>query len=71
MTITGTVRNGTIILDNGSQIPNGTRVYVMVAEEVGGKPTLQGLLDLAGTVNDLPSDMALNHDHYIHGTPKR
>jgi hypothetical protein len=28
-------------------------------------------LKLAGTVDDLPPDMAEQHDHYIHGTPKR
>jgi hypothetical protein len=26
---------------------------------------------LAGTVEGLPADYALNHDHYLHGTPKR
>jgi len=30
----------------------------------------KGLLDLAGTVSG-PIDMARNHDHYIHGTPKK
>lgn len=29
------------------------------------------LLSLAGTVPGLPSDMSVNHDHYIHGTKKR
>jgi len=29
------------------------------------------LLKLAGTVKGLPPDMAENHDHYIHGAPKR
>jgi len=27
--------------------------------------------DVIGSVDDLPPDMAENHDHYIHGTPKR
>ena len=31
------------------------------------EPTFQDLLELAGTVDDLPSDMALNHDRYLHG----
>jgi hypothetical protein len=25
----------------------------------------------AGTVRGLPPDMALNHDHYLHGLPKK
>jgi hypothetical protein len=29
------------------------------------------LLKHAGCLTDLPADMAEQHDHYIHGTPKR
>lgn len=29
------------------------------------------LLEFAGIADDLPSDLARNHDHYIHGHPKR
>lgn len=29
------------------------------------------LRSIAGTVHDLPTDFAAQHDHYIHGTPKR
>jgi hypothetical protein len=29
------------------------------------------LLDLAGTVDGLPEDFSINHDHYLYGTPKR
>ena len=28
------------------------------------------LLQFAGTAEGLPPDMARNHDHFIHGTPK-
>ena len=31
----------------------------------------EALAGLAGTVKDLPADYALNHDHYLHGAPKR
>jgi len=27
--------------------------------------------ELAGCVRGLPSDFAANHDHYLHGAPKR
>jgi len=30
-----------------------------------------GWRKFAGTVRGLPADMALNHDHYLHGLPKR
>ena len=29
------------------------------------------LLEFAGKAQGLPSDMAEQHDHYLHGTPKR
>jgi hypothetical protein len=44
---------------------------VEVAVQPGEKKlTLaEKLLRHAGTVPDLPADMAEQHDHYIHGTP--
>ena len=41
------------------------------ADERGEPTVLQKLLKYAGTVKGWPSDMAENHDHYLHGTPKR
>lgn len=32
---------------------------------------LQKLLSLADTGRNLPADLAANHDHYLHDTPKR
>ncbi len=29
------------------------------------------LLEFAGAAKGLPPDLAENHDHYLHGTPKR
>jgi hypothetical protein len=29
------------------------------------------LLEIAGTADDLPADLSINHDHYLYGTPKR
>lgn len=29
------------------------------------------LLELAGTAQRLPADFAHNHDHYLHGAPRR
>jgi hypothetical protein len=31
----------------------------------------EALLEFAGTAEGLPRDMARNHDHYIHGAPRR
>ncbi len=31
----------------------------------------EALLELAGTAEGLPADFAHNHDHYLHGAPRR
>lgn len=31
----------------------------------------KGIKQFAGAVKGLPSDMARNHDHYLHGRPKK
>lgn len=72
MSFEGTVVNGTIVLDQPQSLPEGARVEVVIKPAEEKKPTLsERLLKHAGTVPDLPADMAEQHDHYIHGTPKR
>ena len=70
------VTNGQVVVDVGPALPDGTAVQVTVkaAEESATpavQPTMKWLLRLAGSVHDMPSDFAEQHDHYIHGTPKR
>lgn len=70
MTYRGHIENGLVVLDEAVVLPEGTKVRV----EALGKPprTLaEQFRDVIGCISDLPSDMAENHDHYIHGTPKR
>lgn len=72
MEYSGTVANGMVVLDNGQSLPEGTRVRVTVAPPAPQADTLgQRLMKFAGTVEGLPSDMAENHDYYLHGQPKR
>jgi hypothetical protein len=72
MSFEGTVQNGVVVFDAQTPLPEGTRVEILVKHEGAAKPTLrERLLKLAGTVDDLPKDMARNHDHYIHGAPKK
>ena len=72
MTYRGRVKGGVVVLEPGMQLEEGSEVLV---EPVAGSDVYaslrQGLLELAGTVKGLPVDMARNHDHYIHGTPKK
>jgi hypothetical protein len=71
------VTNGVVVLDDPKALPEGTKVNVQPA---GGGPAedrpartslSEMLLRHAGKGKGLPSDLARNHDHYIHGTPKR
>ena len=72
MTLDGIVQNGLIVLEPGATLPEGTRVKV-VAEPTGQPPRTakELLMQFAGCMTDLPSDLARNHDHYLHGTPKK
>lgn len=68
----GKVVNGVVMLENGDSLPEGTRVRVLTMEPASTSETLsQRLLKFAGTAKGLPIDMAENHDHYIHGRPKK
>ncbi len=74
MELHGTVQNGVVVLDTPMPLADGTKVKISVEPptETPRNPTLREcLMELAGTVDDLPADMAEQHDHYIHGTPKR
>jgi hypothetical protein len=72
MTYSGTVVQGRIVLDDDPKLPDGAQVEVQVLERSANPLSLrERLLKLAGSVDDLPSDMARNHDHYIHGASKR
>jgi hypothetical protein len=72
----GKIRNGVVVLEQGKGLPEGTEVRVepLVRDEsvAADGPTLaEQFADVIGTVPDLPSDMASQHDHYLHGAPRR
>ena len=72
MTYLGTVSNGVVILPLEARLPEGAQVRVEpIADAAPPESVGKKLLALAGTVKDLPEDFAENHDHYIHGAPKR
>lgn len=70
MTFRGHVQSGVVVFDGPQTPPEGVTVEVSVLpkEEVS---LADFLLEFAGTIDGLPSDMAAQHDHYIHGRPKR
>jgi hypothetical protein len=74
MTIRGHVQNGVVVIDGAQSLPEGAQVEVSLVlpkdnSEQG--PLRNLLLEFAGTVEGLPSDMAEQHDHYIHRRPKK
>lgn len=72
MTFQGTVVNGMIVLDVPQPLPEGTRVDVTIQTALPAASSLgAALLKHAGKAQGLPEDMAAQHDHYLHGTPKR
>ncbi|HEX5472091.1 MAG TPA: hypothetical protein VFW73_09400 [Lacipirellulaceae bacterium] len=72
MTYRGHVKNGQIALDESVELPEGAEVQVSVLPAAKNEPGIwNALLDLAGTLEGLPPDLAENHDHYLYGTPKK
>jgi hypothetical protein len=71
MTFSGRVTNGVIVLPANVTLPEGTEVEVTAVQPVDQSTIGKRLLKFSGIVTDLPADFAEQHDHYIHGTPKK
>jgi len=75
MSITAIVENDTIKLP--VHVPDGTRVEITLPEdsprtaEGGGETLYDSLKEFIGKAKGLPEDFAAEHDHYIHGAPRR
>lgn len=78
MTVHGHVKNGVVVVDGPVVLPEGAVVRMEVVDSLTNEATGNGspgtlsekLLKYAGKASGLPRDLARNHDHYIHGTPK-
>ena len=71
MVYRGYVKGGVVVLDPKVEIPEGTEVKVEPVPAPTRRTLAEQLGDLIGSVPDLPADMAQQHDHYLHGAPKR
>ena len=71
--LTGTVHQGVIVVDDGVALDEGQTVKIIVnsPEPKAASSLGEFLLQFAGIADDLPTDMAKNHDHYLYGAPKR
>ena len=68
MSITATVINDTIKLPEGMHLEDGTLVEVMPKK---ASAFLERFKDIIGTAGSGIGDLAENHDHYLHGAPKK
>ena len=72
MTYRGRVKNGVVVVEDSARLPEGAEVRNEVEPERADPPTWGEVFqDVAGKAVNLPEDMARNHDHYLHGAPKR
>ncbi len=79
MTYRGRVKNGVVVLESGVRLREGMDVRVEPMGETEGttespeeaRQLRDGLLAFSGVIKEGPSDMARNHDHYLHGTPRQ
>ncbi|MEW6250920.1 MAG: hypothetical protein AB1716_09755 [Planctomycetota bacterium] len=78
MSYRGKVRNGVVEFEAGPVPPDGTPVRIepiapeeTESDEAEAQRLAEELRKLAGSVTDLPPDFARNHNHYIHGQPKK
>ena len=78
----GHIRNGVVVLDDASELCDGTAVTVRPVAAKNGqqlKPIRRskrsavgrGLSQLAGSAKALPADASENLDHYLYGRPKK
>ena len=77
MTFRGRVKDGVVVLEGKIRLAEGTNVRVLPLKKTtarkkpSAEPLGKRLMKFAGTAKGLPPDMARNHDHYIHGTPRK
>jgi len=79
MNCRGHVENGVVVLQDPKAFQEGEEVSVRpvrrkarAPRESAECPTLyEQLKDVIGIAKGLPPDLARNHDHYLHGLPKK
>ena len=72
MNCVGTVSKGVVLLPPGTQLEEGAKVRIEpVTPSLTEKPIGQRLAAVDGIAENLPPDLAWNHDYYLHGKPKR
>ncbi|MGO8898755.1 MAG: hypothetical protein ACLQU5_10470 [Isosphaeraceae bacterium] len=72
-TFAGEGRGGLVVFEGSPPpLPEGTTVRIERVDMEAALGELSAMLmAVAGKASGLPTDLAENHDHYLHGTPKR
>ena len=77
MTHRGHVQNGVIVLDEPVDLPEGAVCQVDLSpmpsspEGKGDSTLAERLASVIGSIDGLPEDASINHDHYLYGAPKK
>ncbi len=76
MSYRGRVRNGVVEFEDGPVPPDGTAVRIEPIDASdqatdAAEEYVRTMMEIAGTARGLPADLARNHDHYLHGRPKK
>jgi len=72
MSMTGKVKNGVVVLPSEAKLPDGTEVEVTpLPSGKEAEDFTEELLRISRMTKSLPPDLAENHDHYLHGLPKK
>jgi len=74
----GHIENGVVVLDESVPLPEGAEVTVDMCDRAASEQEEDRPLTLydrlkpfIGKAEGLPPDFAENHDHYLHGRPKK
>ena len=72
MSFEGHIQNGVAVFDEPVSLPDGLKVRIVPVADAARKPGSRKTLaerfkNIIGAVDDLPEDMAENHDKYLHG----
>lgn len=67
MSFTGTVKDGVVVLPADLNLPDGIKVEFTILGTLEPPSFADRYAVYIGAADDLPPDLAMNLDHYVHG----
>ena len=71
MSVTGTVKNGVVVLPSDVHLMEGQQVEIMPAPTSPEDGLLREIAQTIPVARDLPDDLAINLDYYLHGHQRK